>query len=548
MKKTIVLVLSFFILSSNVFASSRVNTLEMQVNIDETGVAQITETWVVPKQERNTFEKVFPNLPDVTIFDIVLSDANNSNYQEVKDFDDRQDFTYSLIKEKNKQYLRFTAISEANTFTIKYKIEGIISKYLDTSGINWPFIESSKIMEYGVANIFISSPYSFSEANTALYGIGKNLSIQFRDGKIHIFANNLLNKSSIRLMTTFTDITYNNPRNVHETFDEAYKKALREHSIFNEILTFITGVYGKIIFVIIGIIIIILIINKVIKRYRKHDEFEGIETIEKKWISSLEEVNYYDTIPCNGDLYKMAFVAGYFKLLKNRSDLIGAILLKWIYEGKCFILNEQNRVSIKLADNQFFERSLDNDLYQMLISAQAHGSLDNYKVKRYVNDHYLRVMTWFNMGFNEVINEEFSRGHIKRNCRRKTVNLILGEEIVDMGEKLQGLKKYLLHFNQVPRQTQLNEEGYMYLLVCAELLGIGTEVAKEILRKNPDNLMAKQLLSLESVKHIYRLIYQSALIPYKQVVKKKSVISSYDEEMEKLIKQTPHEEERKSKL
>ena len=111
-----------------------------------------------------------------------------------------------------------------------------------------------------------------------------------------------------------------------------------------------------------------------------------------------------------------------------------------------------------------------------------------------------------------------------------------------------GVKKYLLNFNQVPRQTELTQEGYKYLLIMAELLGIGTQVAKEILRKNPDNYMAKSLLDMEDAKFLFRGAYQAALTPYKEVMKHNKIKSSYDAELDDLLKQKEEVTERKSVL
>ena len=54
---------------------------------------------------------------------------------------------------------------------------------------------------------------------------------------------------------------------------------------------------------------------------------------DKKTINKSKDISYYDSVPCQGDLYKLFFVAGYFKILKNKSDFIGAILFK-LYSSK----------------------------------------------------------------------------------------------------------------------------------------------------------------------------------------------------------------------
>ena len=148
----------------------------------------------------------------------------------------------------------------------------------------------------------------------------------------------------------------------------------------------------------------------------------------------------------------------------------------------------------------------------------------------------------------DAINDEFSRGNIKRIKKRNKTKIILTEKIYDYAVQIMGVKKYLLNFNQVPRQTELTEEGYKYLLITAELLGIGTHVAKEILRKNPDNYMAKSLLDMEDAKFLFRGAYQAALTPYKEVMKHNKIKSTYDAELDDLLKQKNDDSTRKSVL
>ena len=95
----------------------------------------------------------------------------------------------------------------------------------------------------------------------------------------------------------------------------------------------------------------------------------------------------------------------------------------------------------------------------------------------------------------------------------------MDQSIEEDAVRILGLKKYLLNFNQVPRQSELTPEAYEYMLIIAELLGIGDAYAREILRKNPDNVMAQQLLDLESLNYIYKGVYNNAVGPYKQIVR-----------------------------
>ena len=47
--------------------------------------------------------------------------------------------------------------------------------------------------------------------------------------------------------------------------------------------------------------------------------------------------------------------------------------------------------------------------------------------------------------------------------------------------------------------------------------------------------MAKQLLEIEQCRYIFKSVYQTALTPYKQVVKNKKMSLAYDTEMDNLV-------------
>jgi len=141
------------------------------------------------------------------------------------------------------------------------------------------------------------------------------------------------------------------------------------------------------------------------------------------------------------------------------------------------------------------------------------------------------------MGVSNVINTELMMDTVKRVNKGNKVHLELQDQIIAEAKNLQGLKKYLLNFNQVPRETELTENTYKYLLIYAELFGVGNQVAKEILRKNPDNIYAQKLLDLEGVRFLYKNFYEKAYDKYKLLNKNNlSDISTIDTEIDSILR------------
>ena len=543
MKKMLMILICLFAFIPTVNAIS-INNVEIDIAIDAEGNAAILEKWTINEQKDEKFiEKYFYDVEDIKISDIQLSDIRNSKYNKVDKLKKDMEFSYQFKDEGKKKRLLFTFLEEDNTFMISYNVKGIIRSYTDIQGLDWLLIAKTKGQKIGQLNAHISAPLPLNETNTALYGIGENISVNFKDGKIHLFSNDIDGTNSVRLMTTFTEMTFKNTLKTEMTFKEYYDETLNKNEFIEELKDLMSETTTKVIMALFGALLLGLLIYKIVQMFKKHDAFSGIVTENNLTIDKVEEIKYYDSIPCNGDLYKISFLTGYFGITKNRSNLIGAYLLKWVYEGNVRVNSENGRPYFKLIPGYKMTRKLDSDLFDMLNAASSHGILEGTKLTRYANEHYLRVITWFNMGYNESINDEYAKGNIKKVTQLGNTKIVLSEKIVEEANKIQGLKRYLLNFNQVPRQTELTEQGYKYLLVAAELLGIGHDVAKEILRKNPDNIMAKQLLEVEQARSIFKNVYETALTPYKQRVKNKNLNLAYDQNFDKLVQQRNEREE-----
>ncbi len=547
MKKVLLFFLSFFISLPTVFAIGKIDSINATITIDAKGDATVVEKWEVNKHDFNYFEKSFYDVENVTISDIKVDDGNQSHYHEVTKWDSDIPYTYYLKDSGKTKSLLLSTDNKKNSFTITYKVKGMISSFSDAVGLNWYFL--SKVGKHSISllNITIKGPVNFNENNVALYVIGNDIAPSFKDGTIQLFGSNLNNNHQLKVMTTFTDMTFENTSKIDSTFNEAYDKAKNGTTFIEDLRLYITDEVIKIVIIVIALVVILVIGMKIYNALRVHDEYFCIDTVNNRTIPKIDEVDYFENTPCNGDLYKMAFIAGYFKILKNRSDLVGALILKMVFENRATIVIGKNKPYIKFGNNQYFERRLDSDLYDILIQSSNFNVIDNSKLIRYSTEHYMRVMAWFNMGHNESINDEYSKGNIKRIKKVKQVHLVLQDSIIEDGIKLLGVKKYLLNFNQVPRKTELTSEGYKYLLIMAELLGIGELVGKEILRKNPDNAMAQTLMDLQKIKYIYKNMYSAALAPYKQVVKSKKISVAFDPEMEQLVNQT-QDSQRQSRL
>ena len=284
MKKKILLILiSFFVFSPSCFALSKVNSMTVNVKIDENGNASVQEEWQLNSQNNTAFEKSFIETKDVNITDVTFTDSNNITYEQVKKYDKENNFIYHIQEKKDKKTIKFNTNGKATTVTLSYTVEGMIKSFDDFNALDWYFLNLGVNQEIGTLNIYIFGPVSFNENNTALYGIGDSLSCNISDGYIHIFASNITTKTKIHLLASFTDLIFTNTIKKEGTFLNYYNEIINESPIIKEIKEVLHSIVFIVIVIIISVLSIIFFIYRIIKNKRSHK----IGRLEKFYVKNV---------------------------------------------------------------------------------------------------------------------------------------------------------------------------------------------------------------------------------------------------------------------
>ncbi len=532
MKRLVFVIISFFFLIVNVKGMQMSNETFNAV-IKNDGSADVTISSTFLAQRETDYRYAFFNVENSKISNISIEDNYSTHYERVKKLEKDKAFFYRLDDQGYKKFLNFSVVAEDTAFTIKYNISNVVVKFKDGQyGVDWFLVSRTSRVNIGSFNASISfenEEMASKVTNIDFLGLdGSKPTIS--DNKITYSVNSIDSSKSLRMILSFANgVDFTGSRaidkNYIEFIDDArtgreFKVLFNAYSNRNFLIGFAVIVFGA---------IIILITSFLFIRYGTHDEYYAMEIRDKKTINKGKDIPYYDSVPCQGDIYKLFFVAGYFKLLKNKSDFIGALLFKMYMNDNLELIPGKNGRNIRLRNDLKIDRDLDQDLYNIMLEASDMKVISDVKLNRFAKKHFLRIMTWYNMGYSQTITDEFNRNHVVRGAKiGKTTKLIFDENFLDYGNKIASMKKYLLNFNQVPRQTALSEDTYKLLLISAQMLGIGKQVAEEILRKNSNNIYAKKLLDFQSVEYIFKDVYSLALSAYRQTVKN-SEIYNYDE-------------------
>lgn len=518
-----------------------VSNVSAEYQINANGSANIKEEWFLNKKEISTIYREFKTDKTVKLHNLKITSSSCGVYKEGKSSNKCEyDYTNRFGKTK-------LTINSDDDLVISYTIDNFVAKFNDSYGLSYDLFNNSKI--YGINNIDLKfkSEYEFNEFNVnLLVSSSGTIEKEINSGEINIRVNKLTKNSKLSILFNLSNLKYNTKRVTNTTYSDEKLAFINNKYTSKYILShFLTAEVRKVIILIVIIFVMFVIITKLVKNKHRIDEYAGIKSFNGVNKINYNEVDICTSIPCNGDLYQIAFIAGYYGLIKNRSDLIGALLLKFQIDGIVQIKNNEGNYYISVLPNQYLPRKLDKDLYDILLSSSNSNLLKGNKFINYTKEHYLRVMTWFNMGFNESINNLCNSNGIKKAKKGKKLILTLEENAYNTAIEIAGIKKFLINFNQTKLDRPLDDYTYQYMILIAELFGIGEQVAKEILRKNPDDYYAKLLLNLELNKELYKSCYQSALEPYRKVVKNRKR-TGYNPELENILKQQEKQEERKS--
>ncbi len=515
MKKIIITLLISLCFITNVNALTNINKMDIDVKIDESGSATITETWSLPKQNANEITKVFYNTLDSKINDITLSDSNNHVYKNSKNIKNKL-YNYKFETKGKSSYLVINTDGKEKTITLNYKVDGMIKSYKDLDGINWYFMNTSNKMDVKSLNVVIEDQYPYTEGNVGLYGIGNNIDCSIKDGKIILSAEYLGTYSKILLLTTFTNNKYKNTVKINSSFSDYYNK--NKPSIINDIRNFLAS-ETVLIFLVVFTLIIIFIILK-FSFGKKNNIFDNIIVKSKvNLIHSISYATYYENVPCESDFYTLEFITSYFNITKSRSNIIASTILKWIFNGYAEMDVENKTITLK--ENLQFTSELDQKLYNILIEVCGSNEIRKNILNKYIEKNQAKFDEWFIDIYKYAIKKEYDLGNIKVSKKK----LMITDEIVKKANELMGLKKYLLNFNQVPRKSELTPNVYEDLLISSCLLGLSDSLSKEILRKNKDNNLAHTLEDFGEIRDILLPTYsiKSKKVDFINIVKEKEL-------------------------
>jgi len=270
----------------------------------------------------------------------------------------------------------------------------------------------------------------------------------------------------------------------HDMAEEGATNYSDKKSIFDIIMTIITGIISFIPFIIM-FFVALFAANK-----NNNVRFGNTGNKVKKDVPNFRE------IPCNKDLFRAYWVANNYNLSKKKEDFLGSVILKWLRDGNVKIekVTKNGLFREKEETNIVFEKEpesieLENQLYKYMFTASGDGKLESGEFKKWCSNHYSKILKWF----DEVLEYENKMLVNAGKAQIVTEGKVFKHEVYQIdasmmmeAEQMAGLKKFLKEFSMIKEREAIEVHLWNEYLMYAQIFGIADEVASQFKKLYPE--------------------------------------------------------------
>ena len=509
--------LLIFSISKKVEANS-ISKIAMDIYVDNNGNATINETWTCTTNSGTEVYHPYYNLGKSEIENLTVKE-NGRTYQTLSSWDtsgtlSEKAYTCGIHKITNGVELCWGISSYgSHVYEVSYTISNFIAELQDSQMLYWTFIPYDFSDSIGSAYIKVHTDFDIPDS-VDVWGYGNYGGTAYvYDGYIEMQSDGrLATDEYMTMLVKFPSNTFNTSNSLNHDFDYYYKMAEEGSTKYNEkpesILSKILSVI-VFLFNFIPALIIIFAFGmgiSAINASRLHFGKEG-----KKMPPDLP---YYRDIPCNKDIFRAYYIGYNYGLLKNKTDLLGAIILKWIKDSVIRIeqkegegIFKKENVIIYLNETNpsvTISNETERRLFDMLYTASHDGILENKEFEKLCNKSYSRVLKWFDKILSEQKRKLIEEGKITVE-EKKTFKIFKNKidvatpALKEEAMQLAGLKKFLKEYTLIKDREAIEVTLFEEYLIYAQMMGIAKQVAKEFKDVYPEIIEQSKFTSYDNI-------------------------------------------------
>lgn len=490
MKKNIIIFLILLLIPFGVKADTIYN-LDMDIYIDKYGTASITETWDVKADSGSEWYKSMYNLGNSRISNYLVRMDGNLLIQKEWDINeniDEKSGYYGINNTENGPELCFGKKDyKRHTYTLTYNVNNYVFNTEDSQVLYWTLLPNMTVENFSVE---LSSYYSFPE-DLDVWGYGYKGYAYVENGLIKMSNERRLSEEYAVLLVKFPSGTFEtiNEYDDFNTFNDVYtlaKKGAYKHnykSLWDRIIKILIVIIGIAFFVIAALVGIMVARNS------------GYGYIGNKKIDKKNTPMFRD-IPCNKDIYYANTLIKLNSFGYAATNIMGAIILKWVKEDKVKFIKEENKGlfnnkeenKIQFNNSENFLNEFEKELYDIMREASIDGILETRELEKWCETNYEKFIKLFEKMEDEKIAELRQLGKIftRRNKKECKYNNVMDDTIYEDSKQLLGLKLFLEEFSRIDKKETLEVKIWDEYLMFAYLFGIADKVAKQLKNLYPE--------------------------------------------------------------
>ena len=525
MKKNLKIFLIFlfavilFSLGNSVEANS-IQKISMDIYIKENGDAQVTEVWNCKTTQGTEVYHPYYNLGNSQIKDLTVREGS-TKYTTLS----RWDTSGTLSSKAHKCGINRVSngveicwgISNygSHTYTVRYTITNFVSELTDSQMIYWTLIPYDFSNSIGQVYIKISTNFKIADT-TDVWGYGNYGGTAYvYNGYIEMQSDGTLDTDEyMTILVKFPQGTFNTTNILNNSFDY-YLDMAEEGATRYEELEQLDGVglfFG--LFVFWGnIFIFVAVIITAIKKGGLNSNL-NFGTEGKKF---PKDVPYYRDIPCKKDIFRAYYIAHQYGLTKNKTDVLGAIILKWLKaslismqqkETGMIFKKENTVVVLKETSPSAIIDEKEKELFKMLYDASKDGYLENKEFEKWCANSYSKILSWFDEIIDRekevLVNEGLITVEEKVSLKIfKSKTYTATPELKQEAIELAGLKRYLNEYTLIKDRQAVEVQLFEEYLIFAQIMGIAKKVAKEFKDLYPEIIEQSNFTSYDNIVFIH---------------------------------------------
>lgn len=482
----------FFIFIGNVNANT-LNSVKMDIFVDDNGDANVTEIWDYTVNSGTENYHSFKNIGNSEFTNLRVSDEN-TNYTFLSSWNVNASFDSKAYKcgihEVSDGVELCWGISSygRHTYTLNYTITNFVSELDDCQMIYWGLIPSGNTKGSVYIKIHSNFDYDFE---TPVWGYGNyGGTCYVYDGYIEMQSDGKLDSDEyMTILAKFPLGTFNTSNVLNKDFNYYYEMAEDGSTDYSSssVLNAISVIFPILFF----FFIIVMTVGFANSRVLTFDFGKTGNKVPK-------DIPLYRDIPCKGDIFRAYFVADTYKLLKKKTDFLGAIFLKWLKENRISIEKQEvgkifkkEDTCIILKNDSSFLNEHEEALYKMIKEASKDEILQEKEFEKWCSRNYSKILNWFDKILDSERDLLVSEGIIElqevpvmKVFKKK--KYVVNDSLMEEAKELAGLKKFLEEFTLIKEREPIEVNLFEDYLIFAQILGIAKKVASQFKKLYPE--------------------------------------------------------------